>query len=217
MTFAQIILQLSIWIIIVPLVAGLILFNFLDEPSRLILYLVILAAIPQLLTAIMIHTSNLNVFYNLYTPLEFLFFYFLLGSKFKQPGAFRTISHILIILFLAVLALLIWMYGLKYKFLNELVCMANIVYLIWIFMFILQGLLNDQKLMNTSLPIFWFIAALVLYTPCTIYVFAMSYYIKRSTNPFIHSLWSIHGIFNIMMYLFFSIGFYMNYRITKTK
>jgi len=217
MTFAQSILQLSIWIIVVPLVAGLVFFRFLDAPSRLVLYLVILAAIPQLLTATMHHNRNLNIIYNIYTPVEFLFFYLLLGNKLKQQVVFKTISFILIVVFLATLALLTWLYGIKDKFLNELVCVANITYLFWVFMFILKGLLNDEQLLNTRLPIFWFIAGLLLYTPCTIYVFAMTYYIEQSTNPFIHNLWSIHGIFNSLLYIFFSIGFYMNYRTVRTE
>ena len=50
MTLSEIILQLSIWSVLAPLVAGLFFFRYLDEPSRIIFYVVVVATIPQLLT-----------------------------------------------------------------------------------------------------------------------------------------------------------------------
>jgi len=216
MSLSYLILQLSIWSVVLPLVAGFLFFKSLDEPSRILFYVVILATIPQLLTVQMIHTKDLNVVYNAYTLIEFPLIYFLLGNKFQRKF-FRYASKTIVILFFTLSALLIARFGLRDKFLNELVCAANTAYLAWIFMLILENVLNDQKLMNPRLPIFWFISGLLLYTPCTILIFAFTYYIGKSTTPFIHNLWSIQGVFNTIMYVFFAIGFYKSHILMKQK
>src|SRR5215831_8689501 len=123
MSSSSIILQLSIWSIVLPLVAGLFFYKSLDEPSRIIFYLMILAAIPQLLTIPMDDTKALNVVYNLYTPIEFLFIYLLIGIKI-QIRSFRIFGIILIIIFSCFASYLILTYGLYNRFLNELVCGA---------------------------------------------------------------------------------------------
>lgn len=216
MNWSYIILQLSIWIILVPLVAGLLFFRHLDEPSRIVFYVVVLAAVPQLLTASLDQTKGLNIVYNIYTPIEFIFLYFLLGNNYSKK-AFAYTSTALLIAFFALAAALTVKEGLYDKFLNELVCAANTVYLIWIFLYILQGVLTDQRLMNPRLPMFWFVAGLLIYTPCTIFAFALTDYIAQSTHRIISNLWSIHGVFNTVMYCLFAVGFFQSYRLSKAQ
>jgi hypothetical protein len=216
MDWPKLIMQLSIWSILLPLAAGFLFFRRLDEPSRIIFYVVILASVPQILTAAMPDSKNLNIVYNIYTPLEFIFIYFLVGNKYTRP-AFINTSRALVIAFFLLTVIIVVRFGLYDKFRNELVCAADTVYLIWIFMFILQGLLTDQKLMNHRLPMFWFISGLLIYAPCTIFVFALMYYIDTSTVPFIKNLWSIHGVFNTLMYCLFAIGLFKNHRLEKAK
>lgn len=208
MSLSNIILYTSILIVALPLVAGLWYYRQLDKPSHIIFLLVVVAAIPQLLTLSLINTKDMNLVYNIYTLFEFSILYFFIGCNFQRQ-AFRKISFFTIIVFLGSAVWLIFRYGLYQKWLNELVCVANIAYLVWVFMFILESLLNETKLMNAKLPVFWFVIALLFYTPCTIFVVAMSHYIKD--NPFMKNLWSIHGVFNILMYAFFAIGFYKSH------
>lgn len=207
MSLPALILQLSIWSILLPLVAGFFYFKQLDEPSRIIFTVVILATPAQLLTVAIIHTQRLNVVYNVYTLLEFLLFYLFIGRNFRRQ-AFKTISLTAVGLFYLFAVWLVGRHGLYNKFLNELVCAANCTYLVWVFMYILEGSLSEQKLMNPALPFFWFVLGLLFYTPCTIFVFALTHYIQKSTNPFIHNLWSIQGLFNTLMYVLFAVGFY---------
>lgn len=211
---AYFILQLSIWSILLPLVAGFLFFKQLDESSRVIFIIVVLATIPQLLTVSMLHTKKLNVVYNVYTLLEFSLMYFFIGKEF-QNRAFKIASYALIFLFYALALWVIHEYGLYEKFLNELICAANIIYLIWIFLFILQGLLHERNLINAKQPVFWFVAGLLFYTPCSIFVVALANYIQKSTNPFIHNLWSIQGVFNTLMYILFAVGFYKSHLLAR--
>ena len=216
MTLSEIILQLSIWSVLAPLVAGLFFFRYLDEPSRIIFYVVVVATIPQLLTIEMLHMKGLNIVYNAYTLVEFVLIFLFVGNK-LQTSITRRIGYSLVALFFLLAVWLITRYGLYHKFLNELVCAANIAYLTWILMFILEGLLNEERLMNTRLPVFWFIAGLLLYAACTVLLFSLTYYIKHSTNPFIHNLWQVQGVLNVALYILFAIGFIKNYQLARLK
>lgn len=200
---------MSIWSIIIPLLTGSLLYKKLDKESRIIFYIVVAAAVPQIITAFIQPSLVRNFLYNVYTPVEFVLTYILICNKLRGL-LFRNICMSIIILFVVLSSTLIFTYGLSQRFLNEWVCAANISYLCWIFLFLLEGLLQERSLLNTGLPLFWYISALLIYTPCTIFVFALSFYITRSQNPFISNLWSIHGIFNTALYILFAIGLYQN-------
>ena len=203
------ILEVSIWCILLPLITGSLLYKKLDADSRLIFFLVAFATLPQILTAFFQHSSGLIFIYNIYTPVEFIFIYLFIGNKF-QGAIFKKISVLLIFLFISYSCFLCMYYGLSERFLNEWVCSANMCYLIWIFLFILESLILEKKLVNTHNPAFWFITGLIIYTPCTIFVFALCYYIETSGNYLIKNLWIIHGIFNTILYVLFAIGLYQN-------
>ncbi|MET0637740.1 MAG: hypothetical protein ABWZ25_17050 [Chitinophagaceae bacterium] len=214
MTITSAFLQLSIWIVLLPLVTGFLFFKRLDEPSRIVFYIVVFATVPQLLTVSMIKSKELNIVYNVYTLGEFLFTYFLLGHSFANKW-FNYISRSLVVAYSTFAGILISYNGLYHKFLNELVCAASTVYLIWIFLTILDTLYHEEKLINSRLPFFWYLTAILLYSPCTIFVFALTYYIEKSTNPVIHNLWNIQSFFNVVMYTLFAIGFYQSYKSRK--
>jgi hypothetical protein len=192
----------------VPLIIGLYYYKNLEMESRIILFLVILASLPQLLTDFMTNARLLNFIYNIYTPIEFLLTYFLIGNK-MRGRIFRNISILVVIVFIALSVAICVRVGLNHRFLNEWVCAANTCYFCWVLLFILESLLNEKKLLNVNLPLFWYISGLLFYTPCTMFVFALSYYITRSQNHFINKLWIIHGIFNTALYLLFAAGLYV--------
>jgi hypothetical protein len=217
MNFSSLVMQLSIWSILLPLLAGISSYKRLDPESRILFYLVILATLPQLLTSFMAHSKELNFIYNIYTPAEFLLTYLFIGNR-MQVRIFRNISLTIVGLFLFLSVFIIIRYGLNHRFLNEWVCAANTCYLGWVLLYILESLQTEKKLLNTNLPMFWYISALLLYTPCTIFVFALSYYITKSQNPFINKLWNIQSVFNTLLYVFFAIGLLkakLNFRETR--
>lgn len=185
---------------------GCLIYKKLDKESRIIFYLVILASVPQTLTDI-IGNSLLHFIYNVYTAIEFFLIYIFIGNK-MQRRIFRNISTVIAVAFILLSLFIFIFYGWNHGFLNEWVCAANICYLSWILLFILESLENEKKLLNVHDPLFWHLSALLIYTPCTMFVFALSSYINKSQNPFINKLWIIHGVFNTLLYLFFAIGFF---------
>jgi hypothetical protein len=209
MSAPDLLTQISSWIILLPFLIGLPLYRKLDRDSRWVFGLVSLALIPQILTPFWNHTAFLGLVYNIYTPVEFILTFGFLGLK-LQRRSFRVLSWIPVGGFLLISVWLIYRFGVQDRFLNEWVCAANISYLCWVFLLILESLLNEVKLLNGELPLFWYITGLLLYTPCTIFVFSLCYYINTSQHPLIRRLWMVQSVFNTTLYVCYAIGLYRN-------
>ncbi|HVZ96613.1 MAG TPA: hypothetical protein VG847_07045 [Chitinophagaceae bacterium] len=193
-----------------PLVAGLLFFKYLNKESRIIFLLVIIATVPQVLTAFIAQAVFLNTLYNIYTPVEFVMIYLLFGRQISYR-LFKSIRMVSVVVFLGVSVPVVIIAGIGNRFLNEWVCAANLCYVCWIFLFILQGLLDNVEILDSGSPMFWYLAGLIFYAPATALVF--SFYYSIGKNSLIKDdLWVIHDIFNTFMYIFFAAGMYKNYR-----
>ncbi|NOT92394.1 hypothetical protein [Ferruginibacter sp.] len=97
--------------------------------------------------------------------------------------------------------------GIKAKVLFELICLVNLLYVFFIFYYFLKMFRNDAYIFSFKEPFNWYILGLLLYAPCTFFLFAD--YLNTSAN--LHhgksTLWVIHNIFNITLYVTFTIGF----------
>jgi len=167
--------------------------------------LVFLAALPQILTAFIPQKALLNCIYNIYTIIEFILVYFFIGNK-ASTLFFKKISRLTVMFFVLFLFVLIINEGLTNRFLNELVCVANIIYVSWIFSYVLENLFFENELLNIKLPMFWYLTGLILYTTCTALVFSFYYSIGKTS--ILKNLWIIHNVFNTLMYILFAVGLY---------
>src|SRR3954462_4074915 len=74
----------SNWSVIIPLMLAIIYIKRLSYNSKIILVIVVFATIPQLMNAFNIKDDDVkNLTYNIYTPTEFLLFYFLFDKFIK--------------------------------------------------------------------------------------------------------------------------------------
>jgi len=209
------ILQLiSEWIIVVPFFTGLLLFRRLKLDSRIIFFIVCAAFTPQLATTFLknIDKTTLNILYNLYTPIEFFCFLYFFTTKLKWNTVFYLVSFIV----LGISLYFFYYFGLKNKVLYELICLVNLLYVFFIFYYFLKMFRNDTYVFSVKEPFNWYILGLLLYAPCTFFLFAD--YLNTSAN--LHhgksTLWIIHNIFNITLYITFTIGFLKERKQTTT-
>jgi hypothetical protein len=206
---------ISIWIIVLPLVAGFINYKGLNRDSRWIFFLVLAALLPQILTfTINKQTAFLNVSYNCYTLIEFLILYLLFAGKFKQ----RTHGYIFTItlpVYTVIAVLLLIKNGIATYFLNGLVCINNVVYMIWILLFLKEQYSLPETVIQRTNSFAWYLLALLIYAPCTVIVFALYYYIRKAGNPVLLNLWIIQSVCNILLYIFFTIGLFIQKQQAK--
>lgn len=198
--------NVSIWIIVIPFAIGLVNYKGLNRDSKWIFYLVSAAMVPQLLTAFLpARHPVLNYSYNLYVPVEFAFLYTVFISKYRSSVS-RLVVKLSAAIFILAYVFLYVRLGFEKRFVSELLCVNNPVYLLWILMFLRQEYGADETMIKRSNPFAWYFFGLLQYAPCTVPIFALYQYPVAQPDPLPHYLLLLHSIFNILMYLLFSIG-----------
>lgn len=206
--------NVSIWIVLLPLLLGVCFFSKLNKESKLITLIVFIGAIPQVLKSFIENTPAITILYNLYTPLEFLIYWFIFKEKISSVSR-KKVLDLMLFLFCIISFWMITYFGLAIRFLNEWVIVNNIFQLVWICIYLLEYYYSEDNHMNYSQPFFWFLIAITGYASCTAVFYSLWYFIKNNPNRDILLINLIHHIFNILLYLFFSIGLLLNFQKTK--
>lgn len=212
MTWILILEDFSIWIILMPAITGAILFQRLDKDSKIIFVVVLLACIPQVLKPFMDGTELLTIVYNVYTPLEFIVYWVLFRQKIISPSR-KTILDGMAAIFAVVSAYLIYRYNIRTRFINEWVVWNNIFQVSWVGLCLLEYYYSEESIINSSQPFFWFLIAITGYASCTAVFFMLWHFLKNNPEEQFHIVNAIHHIFNILLYVFFTIGFLKNYKL----
>ncbi len=201
--------QISIWIIILPLLAGFINYRGLNKDSRWIFLLVWVALVPQVLTAIIgKETSLLHVSYNVYTPIEFGILYILFREKLNE-GIHKKIVYVSLGLYIVISLVIMIREGLSNSFLNSLACVNNVIYMVWILLILKEQYNVEDFIIRKSNPFAWYLLAILIYAPCSLIALALYYYIRNPLNPVLLNLWIIQSVCNILLYILFSVGLFL--------
>lgn len=156
----------------------------------------------------------LNYFYNVNIIVELLiltsFFYPFFVTKtrciiFRSTCFFSCVSGICFIYF----------NGIAEKFLNNWLCINNYSYTIWCLLFLLELYEDDEKITQIPISIFIFLIGLFFYTSCTLIIFSLWNYIMINEKSLLVNLWIIHDLFNVLMYISFTIGFILDLKKIK--
>lgn len=214
---AKILWFFSVFSILAPVLAGAISFKKHQPGSRIIFILVLIAAVPQLLS---FYSSSSNIdftiSYNLYTVLEFfllfLFFYAVLNKK-----PWKTWMHFTAILYALVMTIFFVTGGLTQRFFYELVALANLLYLFWMLFYIYKQFYLPDDYYHVRHSFFWFFLALMIYAPTTMVPFALYKYLRQNPNSLLQNLWMIQSICNILLYFLFAVGFIVEALAFKKK
>jgi hypothetical protein len=199
--------DISIYSILLPLLLGFIFLKKLSRDSLIVWGIVTLGSIPELLGQFTTDTLTRNIAYNLYTPFEFAMLWVLYRDKFRSRlnrRIFRTTVRIYIGLSL----LIVWYFGMAARFINEWVCVNNIIYTAWTLMVLAEEFSSEEGMrLNFQLPFFWYITAYFFYAPCTLLLYSLWHFIKQNPDSPLDNIWIIHNVFNTCLYVFFTVGF----------
>ncbi len=209
----EILLWLSVWSVVLPAVAGAIVFRWLDIPSRFIWLMTVCAVIPQLIRYFTNNTWIRYLAYNLYILAEFSF---TVGCFLVLLGWNKGIKKNFILLY-ALSYLLLYIYFATARgfgvFFSELVCLNNlfVVACILITCYI-EVKIDGTSIISLSHPYFLFFIGWMLYAPITLIMFALWNFLKRNPDSVLQNLWIIHHLGNSIMYLLFTVGFVFQWK-----
>lgn len=209
MDWVSILGKISIWIILVPLLIGLSVLYKLDRDSRLVLLIIFIGTIPQVLNPFLKGTPALIFLYNLYTPFEFFIYWFLFNANIKGK-TLRSTTLVIFYLFIVISIFLVVRNNLFASFTTVWVVVNNCFQLILAGLCLLTFFYSDENDLSRERPLFWYLIGIILYASCTVIFYSLWNYLKRNSDSSVSSLNIIHHVFNITLYVFFSIGLLKN-------
>lgn len=193
--------QVSEASISVPLVAALVGARHLDASSKLVLIILLFAAVPQFTTS-SVSSYSKSLFYNLYTIVDLLFWGVVFLLNIPQRGP-RLIILLSMIAFLIISLILFSHQPIGDRFVSELVCFDSLLQVFFVMMYFLNLYQEDNRLELEHIPFFWFALGLLVYAPVTYFHFAFYGQVAKELHI-------IHNVVNTLMYLLFAIGMMQN-------
>lgn len=215
MDYKHLITLISDWIITLPLLLGAVFFRRIDVDSKLILLIVIAGTIPQMIHFFYVDSNWKNFSYNLYSPIEW-FIYLLLFYRKIYLHYFKKVFLFTIIISLATTLFSITDYNWFERFINEWTLVNNITYLVWAGLVITQAFIHDTEIITTGQPFFWYLTGILIYATCTTVVYSLWHRIAESDkHSVLRYLWTIQNLFNILLYILFTKGIWMDVNPSK--
>ena len=195
----------SIYSIFLPVFVGLFFIRKLHGKGILILLLVVTGSIPQFMRGLFGQVNFIYLFYNINILIEITILYLFFRNFFKNKIRRNVIT--LTYAFSLILGIILSvLYSFRYHFFSEWVCLNNLFFTGWILMLLIEIYEQDDQILNTTVPSFWFVIGLFLYCSCTVLIFSLWSYIMSHQDTVLNNLWIIHDVFNVGMYVSFSVG-----------
>jgi hypothetical protein len=196
--------NISTWSIIIPAIIGFLTLDKLQTNSRLIFLLVVTGAFTQII-ANYSSEAAVRLLYNINIPVEYTIILLFFKTSFLSKRR-KKIFYSLAIAGIVLAIFFVVFIGIKDRFISEWVCFNNIIFTAWILLLLLEIYEDDSIYLNQKTPLFWYLLGLFFYTSCTVLIFCFWGYITTTTNHYFTILFQIYGLFNIFMYIAFSIG-----------
>ncbi len=218
MTIPEILNYISIWSVAVPFIVGMIWHRKLSRDSLFVLAIVFFSTISQMmdLPEMVTYKNYQGIAYNIYTPCEFILLSFLFRNKIITKNK-RTIFSFLCIIYTVIVAFSFYDLGIE-TFISELASLNNFIYTVWIMLFLLEQYELDKPfLFNFKTPFFWYTIGILFYSVCTLLIFILWYNLDNGDNINKAIKKIIHSIFNINMYVMFTIGIIKDIKVVNLK
>jgi hypothetical protein len=205
-SWPKFIIAIASFYIAVPMLLSLVRYRQLGYAMRIMACYVTLGAITQFASSYMNSKSQNNLWMlHLYTPLEFsciTWFYSVVLEGIAPKKWF-----VLTALGFAVLS------ALNTAFLQDSLtfntyarCLEGLLVIVFCLIWCYKTL-SEMKISRLERdPVFWVNTGFLLYFSGNILLFAFSNYILNINRALNHYIWAFHAIFNLLLYLFITVG-----------
>ncbi len=203
--------NISIWVMVLPVVLGCFFFNKLDFDSKLILGVVLIGFCIQLLHYVLHQKVVLNWLYNIYTPIEFVALWYLFKKKLLSLQR-RNFMDISLLVFAVISIGLVLTFGLNQRYLYEWAIVKNIVLIYWVALCLFEFYFTSYLKINIQQPFYWYLSGIICYASCTLVFYLMWYLVRKYATQDFSGLALCHLVFNTILYLLFAVGLFKNYQ-----
>ena|ERR1035437_4293770 len=197
----------SVFSVCVPLIVGFVFIRHLKPNFIVLLYLLC----ADLLTELIAHIFQKYNLHNLFIYRSFTLVQFVMLSVFfiktLSPSKIALFIKIFIFVFFGIALFDLYKNGFNTP--DDLSLAVSsvllMIYSLLTFNYIIQNPVHTNIL---SMPLFWFITAVLIYFSSGLFLFIFSGYVLNFSNNFHYELWSINSLLNIIFNLLIAIGFW---------
>lgn len=212
-----ILLNAVTFVILVPITIGARRFSNLDKGSKWLLYMLIPISANQFLSIIwsnFIGKNNMPFFY-LYIVLELFFLLKIYQIHLKKS----IFLHLIPLSLFTFLYFALWeFFGHPEQFWNYSTFLRSIEAIIVIILascYFINEYQKQKVVHFYSTPGFWIHGGLIMYFSCNLLLFAFSELVYSQEKSTFLSIWIVHGIVTILLYISYTIAFLCNPKKTK--
>ncbi|HRQ52276.1 MAG TPA: hypothetical protein PLR74_17140 [Agriterribacter sp.] len=207
-----------IWLILLGSIAGAIVYFKKGTPvflRALPVYLLITFTVEYIGQWMNDNGRATVTLYNVFTTIEFVFYFWMLRHMVKNARAKKLLHHSLWLYpVLVILNKLLLQKGLQFHTITFslgglLIVMATITYFFELFQF-------DKPVNLVREPSFWICSGLLFFYACTFPLYALINFLQDPSNIIIKNIASILAIVNILLYSSFIIAALCRIRIRKS-
>ncbi len=200
---AWLITNVSKYSVALPALIGVFVFFRLENTQKVILLLVLISVLSEASAHILGFTgAGQTVVYYLFTCFEFGLLTYVFAEGIKP--FFRPIFFLAIALFFLIFILIdmIWISGIA-QFNSYSTAIEGLILIFFALIFFYKTLHELKIRFLEREPLFWISAGVLLYFSSSLFIFLFSNYVNSSTTA-LFIIWGIHGIFSILLNVFYS-------------
>jgi hypothetical protein len=195
----------SVFSVLFPVIAGIILFRRIDLNSRVVVLLMLCCSAPQLAAFFIDNKHDVWKFFNLYTVADAVGWGYIFFKNSRQP-LIRIIIRSVVSLQVLSAIYIFTRGGLGVRFYYEYVCLNSLLETVWVMCFFYEYYMSENIESFERQSMFWFCLGILIYSPTTYFLFVFYDKVKVSVFPEYANLWTIHSSLNACMYFAFTIG-----------
>jgi hypothetical protein len=199
--------DLSIYSVLLPFLAGLLLWKFQDANARIMVILLAFASFSQILgTSLKEYQSDI---YNIYLIADGTF----IPLIFFRNTRIRSIRILIFSLWMTLIITTVATFlknGIHNRAFFDLICFDSAIQVICVLVYFYEKYYSEEIMALKEEPLFWFSLAILFYAPCTYFWFAYRNFFGKANELKIY-----HDILNILLYFIITIGLLV--RVKKIK
>lgn len=166
------------------------------------IYLLLLASVPQLASVFDVSGRNRWFVYNFYIVADAFIWALIFFINIHQKIKFWITAFLSLFLISFVYLAISEHPG--SRFFSELVCLNSMIQVVWVLIFFYETYKSELVYRIEMKPMFWFCMGILVYAPSTYFHFAFRDIINKS--EFYIGFRNVHDVLNTLLFLFLAVG-----------
>lgn len=202
-------IDIAIYSVILPIIVGIWRYSELEYEARLLLHMLVPVALNQFISEWWLHFAGSNnlPFYHLYIIIEVTFLALIYNSYLKKHRFRKLIPIITISFILFYLLNMVWDLDKMWVYSTYERAIEAVIILLFAGSFFIYVYREEKIMYLQKTSGFWISGGLILYFASNLLLFVFSELVYMQELELFESIWEMHAVLTILLYIFYSIAF----------